>query len=258
MTKNKNERCPYCLGTNLRPKGWNTKKTKRRLKCGCCKKHFVMNGKSWFVSDVQKELIDALLLERISLRGICRVVKISLSWLLCYIKKLYSEQPDDLNYDMPKSFDVNLQLIDCELDEMWSFVYKKTNKKWVWIAQCRRSRQVIAFYVGNRSRDAARELWKKIPNKVKQKGYFYSDDWDAYKGVFPPERHKFSKIKKDTNHLERLNNTIRQRVSRLVRKALSFSKKLENHIAAIKYFFCNYNLEQQVKWQKYKNKGAHL
>gem|GEM_PF-1822331 len=25
-----------------------------------------------------------------------------------------------------------------------------------------------------------------------------------------------------------------------------------------KYFFCNYNLEQQIKWQKYKNKGAHL
>jgi hypothetical protein len=32
------------------------------------------------------------------------------------------------------------------------------------------------------------------------------------------------------------NNTIRQRVSRLVRKSLSFSKVLENHIGAIKYF----------------------
>ena len=32
-----------------------------------------------------------------------------------------------------------------------------------------------------------------------------------------------------TSYIERLNNTLRQRISRLVRKTLSFSKKLENH-----------------------------
>lgn len=35
--------------------------------------------------------------------------------------------------------------------------------------------------------------------------------------------------------------TIRQRCSRLVRKALSFSKKIENHISVIKMFICDYN-----------------
>ena len=45
-----------------------------------------------------------------------------------------------------------------------------------------------------------------------------------------------------TNLLERFNNTLRQRVSRLVREALSFSKKLANHIGAIKLFICYYNL----------------
>ena len=39
-----------------------------------------------------------------------------------------------------------------------------------------------------------------------------------------------------TNHLEWFNNTLRQHVSRLVREALSFSKKLANHIGAIKLF----------------------
>lgn len=46
-----------------------------------------------------------------------------------------------------------------------------------------------------------------------------------------------------TAYIERFNGTLRQRVSRLVRKALSFSKSLENHIGAIKYFICNYNLK---------------
>lgn len=72
---------------------------------------------------------------------------------------------------------------------------------------------------------------------MKRKGYFYSDDWDAYNSVFPKERHQYSKMKQQTNHLERLNNTIRQRVSRLVRKTLSFSKILQNHIGAIKNTF---------------------
>jgi insertion element IS1 protein InsB len=46
-----------------------------------------------------------------------------------------------------------------------------------------------------------------------------------------------------TSGVERFNSTLRQRVSRLVRKSLSFSKKLENHIGAIKYFICHYNRE---------------
>jgi insertion element IS1 protein InsB len=45
-----------------------------------------------------------------------------------------------------------------------------------------------------------------------------------------------------SNHIERFNNTLRQRVSRLVRETLSFSKKLVNHIGAIKMFICHYNL----------------
>jgi hypothetical protein len=40
---------------------------------------------------------------------------------------------------------------------------------------------------------------------------------------------------------ERFNNTLRQRVGRLVRKTLSFSKKLRNHIGAIWYFVHHYN-----------------
>ena len=44
------------------------------------------------------------------------------------------------------------------------------------------------------------------------------------------------------NHSVRFNHTLRQRVSRLVRDTLAFSKKLANHLGAIKYFVCRYNL----------------
>jgi insertion element IS1 protein InsB len=59
----------------------------------------------------------------------------------------------------------------------------------------------------------------------------------------PAAQHKaISKLARKTNHIARFNNTLRQRVSRLVRAALSFSKKLANHIGALKLFICHYNL----------------
>jgi hypothetical protein len=57
--------------------------------------------------------------------------------------------------------------------------------------------------------------------------------------VIPAERHNaITKQARKTNHIERFNNTLRQRLSRLVRDTLSFSKKVEHHIGAIKFFIC--------------------
>jgi insertion element IS1 protein InsB len=65
--------------------------------------------------------------------------------------------------------------------------------------------------------------------------------------VIPAERHKaITKKARKTNHIERFNNTLRQRVSRLVRETLAFSKKVAHHIGAIRYFICHYNLTRAV------------
>ena len=71
----------------------------------------------------------------------------------------------------------------------------------------------------------------------------YTDFWAAYALVIPAKRHR--PVGKETGHtayIERLNCTLRQRVGRLVRKTLSFAKKLENHIGAIFFFAHHYNL----------------
>ena len=70
----------------------------------------------------------------------------------------------------------------------------------------------------------------------------YTDFWAAYGAVFPIKRHQaVGKETGKTSYIERFNNTLRQRVSRLVRKTLSFSKSVENHIGAIWYFVHYYN-----------------
>ena len=71
----------------------------------------------------------------------------------------------------------------------------------------------------------------------------HTDQYDAYTGVIPAEPHKaITKHARKTNHIERFNNTLRQRIARLVRETLSFSKKRASHIGAIKYFICHDNL----------------
>jgi len=128
-----------------------------------------------------------------------------------------------------------------EADEMWSFVGNKANKQWIWLIMNTANRQIIAFHIGGRGREDAEILLAKVPVVLKTKAMFFTDYWQAY-NLLDTENHTAAgKEKGYTNHIERFNNTLRQRCSRLVRKTLSFSKKLENHIGAIKYFICHYN-----------------
>ncbi len=106
-----------------------------------------------------------------------------------------------------------------------------------------RTRQVIAFHVGDRRRERAKQLGAKIPVGSREQAPFHTDQDDASTGVIPAQQHKaITKHARKTNHLERFNNTLRQRLSRLVRETLSCSKQLTHHIGAIKYFICHDNL----------------
>ena len=97
--------------------------------------------------------------------------------------------------------------------------------------------------VGDRSQNSAKQLWAKIPEVYREQATFYTDQYAAYTGVIPTAQHRaVTKSVRRTNHIERFNSTLRQRVSRLVRSTLTFSKKVENHIGAIHYFIGHYNL----------------
>ncbi len=98
------------------------------------------------------------------------------------------------------------------------------------------------MYIGDHDEKAARKLWNSLPSVYRQCAVAYTDFGAAYGTVFPKKRHRaVGKETGKTSYIERFNNTLRQRVSRLVRKTLSFSKSLENHIGAIWYFIHYYN-----------------
>ena len=124
---------------------------------------------------------------------------------------------------------------------MWSFVGKKINRKWIWLALDTDTKEVVGATIGRRDSEAAKKLWSSLPPVYRQCAVVYTDYWDAY-NVFPCKRHKaIGKHTGLTNHIERLNNTFRQRIGRIVRNTLSFSKNAENHIGAIWNFIHHYN-----------------
>ena len=88
--------CPHCHSPRVRKNG-HTHYGKQNHQCTACGRQFVELGPDWFVSESDKVLIDKLLLERLSLAGICRVCGIRMPWLLKYSKKLYESLPDDLH-----------------------------------------------------------------------------------------------------------------------------------------------------------------
>jgi insertion element IS1 protein InsB len=235
--------CPRCQSAKYKKNG-HIHTGKQNHHCHDCGRQFVQGFAQYRIPDEQRALIARLLVERISLRGICRAVGVTLKWLLGFLVRCVEALPDHL-YIEPVTChgDVMIRRLEVEADEMSSFVQKKANKQWIWLAMDARSRQVMAFHVGDRSRRSAKRLWTKIPEAYRQHATFYTDQYVVYEGVIPEAQHRaISKLARKTNQLERFNNTLRQRVSRLVREALSFSKKLANHIGAIKLFICHYNL----------------
>lgn len=201
-----------------------------------------------------KEQIKRALVERNSLRGICRIFQVSLTWLCNFISELYANLPDHLNVWLPQvnpNSSNRLEVI-CEADEVWSFVGRKKNPYWIWLVMDLQTRQIVACHVGGRTKIDAQMLWDAIPDIYKTNGYFYTDFLKSYEAIFSKDQHKaVGKESGKTNHIERFNCTLRQRMSRLVRDNLAFSKSLQRHVGAIKLFLCSYNSDAISNYFQY-------
>lgn len=189
------------------------------------------------IGEETKGIIDRLLLEKLSLAGIARALQISELWLQQYVNAKYQQVKQEVQVRPKLKCHLTVQM-----DELWSFVNDKGNKQWLWLALDAQTRKIVGVHIGNRSAKSAQALWQSLPPAYRQCAVVYSDFWSAYAEVLPSNRHQaVGKETGKTSYIERFNCTLRQRVSRLVRKTLSFSKKLENHIGAIWYFIHHYN-----------------
>ena len=84
--------CPICASARTVKNG-RIHNGKQRFKCHECGRQFVEHPQKQVIDQAKRELIDRLLLERISLAGIARAVQVSEQWLQTYVNEKYAKVP---------------------------------------------------------------------------------------------------------------------------------------------------------------------
>ena len=120
--------CPVRYANDVIKNGIQPKNNKQKYLCKKCHRQFVLEPEKHKITDTQKELIDKLLLERISLAGICRVVGVSERWLQYYVNDKYAQTPRVIKFSGTSTGELVL-----ECDELWSYV--ENSKKTVGLAR---------------------------------------------------------------------------------------------------------------------------
>ena len=123
-----------------------------------------------------------------------------------------------------------------ELDEMWSYVRKKAEPRWLWHAIDHHSGTVLAYVFGRR-KDAVFLQLKSLlePFGIRR---FYTDGWGAYERHIDPAQHHVGK--ENTQKIESKHINLRTRIKRLVRRTICFSKTTTMHDLVLGLFINRY------------------
>src|ERR1051325_6483385 len=116
------EGCPQC-GSRWDKRNGHIHTGKQNHRCKHGGRAFVLMPENSVITEEQRALIERLLPERISLRGICRAVGVGLRWLLQFMAERFTAAPEHLYVEPPVGTRaVILQRLKAEMDELWSFV----------------------------------------------------------------------------------------------------------------------------------------
>ena len=148
-----------------------------------------------------------------------------------------------LSHEAADIWHVVVEQVDAaEMDEMWSFVQKKEQQRWLWHAIDHQSGSVLAYVLGTHTDTVFLHLKQLLaPFGI---SHFYTDDWGTYQRHLNPEQHEIGKA--NTQKIERKHLTLRTRIKRLARKTLCFSKSMRMHDMVIGLFVNRYEFGLQI------------
>jgi insertion element IS1 protein InsB len=137
----------------------------------------------------------------------------------------------------PSNVEVVIRRVDdAEVDEMWSFVGRKTAQRWLWHAIDHHTGKVLAYVFGRRQDTVFLKLKALLaPFGIRR---YHTDYWGAYTRHLDAAEH--TPGKRHTQQIERKHLTLRTRIKRLTRKTICFSKSTQMHDIVIGLFVNRY------------------
>jgi insertion element IS1 protein InsB len=132
--------------------------------------------------------------------------------------------------------------LSSELDEMWSYVARKSNPRWLWHAIDHHTGKVLAYVFGRRKD----QVFLKLKALLEPFGItrYYTDGWGAYERHVEAYKHTVGKA--NTQKIESKHTNLRAWIKRLARRTICFSKTNRMHDLVIGLFINRYEFGRPI------------
>ncbi len=215
--------CSNCKEFDIIKYG-KSKYGKQRYQCEECRKVFIEHYTYEAYRNTTNSWIVRLTKEGISIRSIARLLHICCTTVqkrILFYCSLLNKPAVPLNQTY-------------EVDELCTYIGNKSNRIWAAYSYCRENRSVVDFVIGSRSKTTLIPLINRLLNSFPKK--IYTDKHQTYAALIPDNLH--STKCRGTNHIERMNLTLRTHLKRLNRRTICFSRSTAMlHACLMIYFF---------------------
>ena len=222
--------CPDCHSPSLKKNGMKSY-GKQNYQCKDCRRQFIgdhaltYNGCHSRIED----LIRLMTVRGCGVRDIALIASVSIGKVLSTIgSSVYKTMPKKSYYER------------LEVDEFWTYVYRKKRKVWLIYAYDRVTNEIVAYVWGKRDLKTAKKLRVRLKQLKVSYGSISMDNWDSFITAFKADNKRVGK--QHTVGIEGNNCRLRHRLRRAVRKTCCFSKKLDNHFKVfdLVFYYVNY------------------
>jgi len=119
------------------------------------------------------------------------------------------------------------------MDEIWTFIGNKANVVWITYAIERKSRTIVGFVLGPKTKENIRPLVNQLILSAPK--HIYTDRLNIYPSLVPDNIHQ--RFQYCTNIIERNNLTLRTHLKRLSRRTICFSRSFSILLSVLKIYF---------------------
>jgi len=218
-------RCPRCNDNNLARNGKKRNGTQNYL-CNACGRQFIRDDQRTYIGTLLcvTGLIKIMLARGCGIRDIASILRISVQKVLKTLTSTkYRIKPKLGHYDC------------LEVDEFWTYVGFKKNRKWLIYAYHRKTGEIVAYAWGKRNLKMAKRLRKRLEELGVSYDRIACDEWGSFLSAF--SGYELLIGKQHTQGIEGSNCRLRHRIRRAFRRSCNFSKKLANHMKAFSLVF---------------------